>query len=309
MRKKISVIIPTYNEEENIIPLYEAVRKELVALREKYDYEIVFIDNHSQDGTQGKIRELCAMDNGVKAIFNTRNFGASASSYYGGLQTTGDCTIGMCADFQDPPEMIPKMIEAWENGSKIVCMVKTKSEENSIIRFLRTLYYKFLTSFSNIEIIEHFSQFGIWDKSVLELFHNWDTTGHFIRGMSADLGLSITTIPYTQPKRAKGKSHNNFFTLYNHAMQGITRHTKVALRGATFLGILLCGGSLLVGIVSLIAAWGLSFLAVAVFFLAGVQLFFIGMLGEYVLNIQHYVMKRPLVFEECRLNFEGEDSE
>ncbi|MDR0884032.1 MAG: glycosyltransferase family 2 protein [Oscillospiraceae bacterium] len=315
--KKISILIPTYNEADNLSLLYDVVRAQLLALADRYDYEIVFIDNKSTDGTRAIIRQLCAKDERVKAIFNARNFGSGVSSYYGSLQTTGDCTIGMCADFQDPPEYIPQMIEAWEQGSKIVCMVKTQSREHKGLRFVRTLYYKVLNRFSDVALIEHFSSFGLWDKSVMDIGRRWGERVPFLRGMTAEAGYGITILPYTQQKRRKGKSSYRFFKLYDDAMVGITRYTKVGLRLATLLGVLLSGVSALIAVVLLIvklasgdaSPLGLGALGLGLFFLGGVQLFFMGMLGEYILSIQRYSMNRPLVFEEERINFDEKAGE
>jgi len=301
--KTISIVIPTFNEEENVQPICAAVQEQMEALRDRYTYEIIFIDNRSLDGTREKIMELCAGDKRVKAIFNTRNFGASNSSYYGALQTTGDCTIGMCADFQDPPELLPRMVEAWEQGHRIVSMVKTRSLENPLMRAFRTLYYKFIHRLSGIEIIEHFTSFGLYDRSVLDVGRGWDDPEPFPRGMVAEYGHDIVTIPYTQPKRRAGKSKNNFFALYDYAMLGITRYTKLGARLATFFGLLVAGASCAAALACLFARRE-ALLTLGLYFLGGTQMFFLGLLGEYVVGIHRRGMKRPLVFEERRVNFD-----
>jgi len=301
--KTISISIPTYNEEENVLPLYEALREQLASLEEKYDYEIVFIDNKSTDRTREKIRQLCERDTRVKAIFNTRNFGQNHSSFYGALQTTGDCTICMNADFQDPPVLLPRIVEAWEQGYKIVCMVKTESRENPLVRAMRTAYYKTLRKLSGIDIIEHFTSFGLYDKSVLDVARRLNDPDPFPRGMAAEISLGVTTIPYTQEKRRAGKSSNNLFTLYDLAMLGFVTYTKVIPRLAVLLGGTIAGASFIGALVCLIFGKWTALAFLGLFVLGGVQLIFLGLLGEYIINIQRRSMKRPLVFEEYRLNF------
>jgi len=308
--KTISISVPTYNEEDNVLPLYGVLREQLAALEGRYDYEIVFIDNKSTDGTREKLLELCQRDARVKAIFNTRNFGQNNSSYYGFLQTTGDCTIAMNADFQDPPELLPRMVEAWEQGHKMVCMVKTESRENPFSRGLRTIFYKAMHKMSSIELLEHFTSFGLYDRDVREAMRALDDPAPFPRGITAELGFDRVTIPYTQAKRRAGRSSYGYAALYDFAMLGVTTYTKAGPRLATFLGLLVSGASFVIALIYLIlklANWdaypmGLGALAIGLFFLGGVQLFFLGLLGEYVVNIQRRGMKRPLVIEERRVN-------
>lgn len=232
--KKISIMIPCYNEEENVVPISEAVINELGKSLPEYDYEILFIDNDSKDNTRPLLREICKNNPKIKAIFNAKNFGQFNSPYYGMLQTTGDCTICMCCDFQDPIEMIPKLVHEWENGYKIVCAIKTTSKENKIIRFLRTCYYKLIKKMSDVEQIEHFTGFGLYDKSFIEVLRNLKDPTPFLRGIVAELGYRRKDIPYEQAKRRAGKTHNNFYTLYDAAMLSFTSYTKIGLRLATF---------------------------------------------------------------------------
>ena len=312
-KKKISVLIPCFNEEENVVPICHAIKDELAKSLPQYDYEIVFIDNDSQDKTRELLEGLCAEDKKVKAIFNAKNFGQFNSPYYGMLQTTGDCTISMCCDFQDPVEMIPKLVAEWENGYRIVCAIKTTSKENKIMRFFRSCYYKIIKKMSNVDQIEHFTGFGLYDKSFIEVLRNLDDPTPFLRGIVAELGYKRKEIPYEQAKRRAGKTHNNFYTLYDAAMLSFTSYTKVGLRIATICGILMSVISGLIGLVYLIlklAMWdsfpmGTAPILIGMFFLGSLQLFFIGFLGEYVLNINTRVMKRPLVIEEKRLNFDN----
>ena len=315
--KKISIMIPCYNEEENVVPISEAVVRELTDSLPEYDYEILFIDNDSKDNTRPLLREICKNNPKIKAIFNVKNFGQFNSPYYGMLQTTGDCTICMCCDFQDPVEMIPKLVHEWENGYKIVCAIKTTSKENKIMRFLRTCYYKLIRKMSDVEQIEHFTGFGLYDKSFIEVLRNLKDPSPFLRGIVAELGYRRKDIPYEPAKRRAGKTHNNFYTLYDAAMLSFTSYTKIGLRLATFCGIGVGFVSFLVGMVYLILKlimWdnfpmGMAPVLIGMCFLGSVQLFFIGLLGEYVLNINTRVMNRPLVIEEERLNFNNSDVE
>lgn len=313
-KKTISVMIPCYNEEENARPIYEAVRDELQRSCPNYDYEILFIDNKSQDRTRAILREICAEDRHVKAIFNSKNFGQFNSPYHAICQTSGDCTITMCADFQDPVEMIPKFVAAWEEGYKIVIGKKTRSRENPVMYFLRGCYYKIIKKMSSVEMIEQFTGFGLYDKSFVETLRQLHDPTPFIRGIVAELGPERMEIEYEQPQRRAGKTHNNFYTLFDAAMLSFTSYTKVGMRVAEFAGFGIALVSFLIGLFYLIAklvAWD-SFAAgyaptmIAVFFMGGVQLAFLGFLGEYIMAMNTRIMNRPLVIEEERLNFDEE---
>ena len=308
--KKISVLVPTYNESENVIPLSEAIVGEFNKLPQ-YDYEIIFIDNDSKDDTRSKIRQLNKDNRRIKAIFNAKNFGQMNSPYYGLLQTTGDCAILMCADFQDPVEMIPTLIEKWEEGYKIVSCIKTSSEENKLIRFARTCYYKTVKKFSDVEQIEHYTGFGLYDRSFLEVLRNLNDPTPFLRGIVAELGYKRIDIPYEQKKRRAGKSKNNFFTLYDLAMLSFTSYTKIGLRLATFLGLLVAFASFAIAIFYLVYKliyWdrfnvGSAPMVIGMFFLGGTQMIFLGLIGEYILSMNKRIMNRPLVVEEERIGF------
>lgn len=312
--KKISVVVPCYNEEENVENICIAITNELEKLS-NYDYELIFIDNDSKDKTRKIIEKQCNSNKKVKAIFNARNFGQFNSPYYAMLNSTGDCTILICADFQDPIEMIPQFIKEWENGYKIVIGIKEASQESKIMYFLRSCYYKLIKKFSNTEQIEHFTGFGLYDKKFMDVLRNLDDTTPYLRGIVAELGFKRKEIPYKQPKRKAGKTHNNFYTLYDVAMLGLTSYTKVGLRLATFFGMIVGALSFIVGIIYLVLKliyWdrfvaGMTPMLIGIFFLGALQLFFIGFLGEYILSINQRLMKRPLVVEEKRINFEDED--
>lgn len=308
----ISIMIPCYNEEENVLPIYEAVRAEMQRSLPQYNYEILFIDNKSQDRTRSLIRDICAKDKQVRAIFNTKNFGQFNSPYYGLIHTSGDCTIPLCADFQDPVEMIPKLVAEWENGYKIVIAKKTSSKENRQIYFLRSCYYKIIRKISNVEMIEQFTGFGLYDKSFIQTLRSLHDPTPFIRGIVAELGPERKEIEYEQPLRRAGKTHNNWYTLFDAAMLSFTSYTKVGMRIAEFFGFAVALISLLLGLFYLIAklvSWN-SFAAgyaptmIAVFFMGGIQLTFLGFLGEYIMAMNTRIMNRPLVVEEERLNFD-----
>lgn len=308
--KIISVMIPTFNEVENVEAIANAVVQEIEKL-EKYDYEILFIDNNSTDGTRDVLRKICAENTKIKAIFNSRNFGQNNSPYYGLQQTTGDCAIAMSADFQDPVEMIPRFVREWEMGYQVVTAVKTASKESSVIRFSRTIYYRMLKKLSDTEIIEHFTGFGLYDRSFLEFIRSLDDPMPFMRGVVAEFGGKRKMIPFEQPKRRAGKSHNNFFSLYDIAMLSFTSYTSFGLRIATFFGGFIGLCAFIMGIVYLIlklVKWdtfdmGIAPMVIGLFFLGGVQLIFLGLMGEYLIAINQRVRNRPLVIEAERINF------
>ena len=310
-------MIPCYNEEGNVRQIYEAVSNEIRTSLPDYDYEILFIDNKSMDHTRDILRDICAKDPGVKAIFNMKNFGQFSSPYYGLMQTTGDCTIFMCADFQDPVELIPTMVHEWENGHRVVCMVKQTSKESKLMYFIRGIYYKLIRKMSDSPQIEHFTGFGLYDRSFMDILRSIKDPTPFLRGVVAEYAPDHLEIPYEQQLRREGKSHNNFYSLFDAAMLSFTSYTKIGMRMAEFVGFFVAVLSFLIGMFYLIAKllyWD-SFVAgyaptmIAIFFMGGVQLAFMGFLGEYILSINERVKNRPLVIEECRLNFDVEATE
>lgn len=309
--KKISVLIPCFNEEENVVPMSEAIVNLFTTELTNYDYELLFIDNHSTDNTKALLREICAKNEHIKAIFNAKNFGQFNSPYYGILQTTGDCTISMVCDFQDPIELIPQYIREWENGYKIVIGIKNSSKENPIMYKLRSIYYKVIKKFSNVEQIEHFTGSGLYDREFVEVLRNLKDPTPFLRGIVAELGFERKEIPYEQPQRRAGKTHNNLYTLYDAAMLSFTSYTKIGLRLATFMGAGISVLSIIVALVYLVLKliyWnrfdaGMAPIVIGMFFLGAVELFFLGFIGEYILSINQRIMNRPLVIEEERINF------
>ena len=311
-RKTVSVMIPCYNEEENAEAIYTAVRDELLKLKDKYDYEILFIDNKSTDNTRNIIRELCREDPKVKAIFNIKNFGQFNSPYYGLTQSDGDCTIPLCADFQDPIELIPDMVHKWEEGHKVICMIKSRSKENKLIYLLRSIYYWLVHKMGNVKQIKQFTGFGLYDRSFIDILRRLDDPTPFYRGIVAEYAPDHLEIEYEQQKRRAGKSSNNFMTLFDAAMLSLTSYTKGILRVATFGGFIMAILSLVVAIVYLVmklTRWydfpvGQAPMVIGVYFIGSVQLFFLGFLGEYVMSINQRVIDRPLVIEEERINFD-----
>lgn len=309
--KKISLLVPTYNEEENVVPLSSEIINIFDKKLSEYDYEIIFIDNASKDNTRELLKELCDKNRRIKAIFNAKNFGQFNSPYYGLCQTTGDATILLCADFQDPIEMIPKFVQAWEEGNKIVIGIKTSSKENRVMYFLRSVYYRTIKKMSNVEQIEHFTGFGLYDKSFINVLRELNDPTPFLRGIVAELGFARKDIPYEQAKRRAGKTSNNLYRLYDAAMLSFTSYTKIGLRLATMGGFILSGLSIIIAFIYLILklvfwnsfAMGMAPILIGVFVFGSLQLFFIGLVGEYILNINTRIMNRPLVIEERRINF------
>ena len=315
--KKISILIPCYNEEENVVPMSEAIINLFENELSRYDYELLFIDNDSKDETRTLLREICSGNEHIKAIFNAKNFGQFNSPYYGILQTTGDCTISMVCDFQDPIELIPQYIREWENGYKIVIGIKQTSKESPIMYRLRSIYYKMIKKFSNVEQIEHFTGSGLYDKEFVDVLRNLKDPTPFLRGIVAELGYKRKEIPYEQPQRRAGKTHNNFYTLYDAAMLSFTSYTKIGLRLATFMGVGIGIVSAIMGLVYLVMklvywnrfAAGTAPMLIGIFFLGAIQLFFLGFMGEYILSMNQRIMNRPLVIEEERINFKDAHEE
>ena len=306
-RKRISILVPTYNEEGNVVPLCERIVAVMEERLPQYDFDVLFIDNDSRDGTRAQLRALCARYKNVRAIFNARNFGQFLSPYYGICQTTGDCTIPLCADFQDPVELIPQLVAEWERGAAVVCAVKTASRENKLMRLMRTVYYKLMRRWSSVRQIPHFTGFGLYDRRFVAVMRALDDPTPFLRGVVAELGFRVVTVPYVQARRRAGRSHNTFKTLYDAAMQSLTTYTKAPIRLVTLFGALLVAAGVLLGAVYLflpprVALWWLLPLLLV---LSGTQLAAMGLLGEYLLTLRAKLLRRPLVVEECRVDFGG----
>jgi glycosyltransferase involved in cell wall biosynthesis len=311
--KRISIVTPCYNEEENVGLLYEKV-KEVMGKLENYSYEHIFIDNASEDKTVAILKEIAARDKKVKIIINARNFGHIRSPYYALLQATGDAVILIVADLQDPPELIPIFIKKWEEGYKIAIGVKTNSEEAAIFFAIRKMYYNLVSKLSEIKLVKNFTGFGLYDKKVIEILRTLHDPYPYFRGLICDIGFERAEIPYIQPVRKRGFTKNNFYSLYDIGMLGITNHSRVPLRVAAMLGFAMAMLSLLVALgyfVYKLIYWssfdlGMAPIVIGFFFFASVQLFFLGIMGEYIGSIHTKVLKRPLVIEKERVNFEEE---
>lgn len=309
--KTVSIVVACYNEEGNVEPLADKIREIFENQLKEYRYQLLFIDNDSTDRTRPLLEKLCREDpEHVCAIFNVHNFGSIRSSTYGLLQATGDCVVRMCADFQDPPELVVDFVREWEAGYKIVLAIKEGSKENKLMYAIRVLYYKIIRKITDINHIDNFVGYGLYDRDFIEILRELNDPMPYLRGIVAELGYKYKPIYYVQPKRRSGKSKFNFYRLYDYAMLGITSYSKVPLRLATFAGAGVAGLSFLMGIIYLIMKlvnWysfdgGIAPLLIGMFFLGAVQLLFIGIIGEYILNINTRVLNRPLVVEEKRIN-------
>lgn len=308
--KKISIVTSCYNEEENVELLYKQI-KEVMATLKEYTYELIYIDNHSADKTVSILRKIAKSDKSIKVIINTRNFGHIRSPYHGILQSSGDMVVYVASDLQDPPSLIPEFIHRWEDGYKVVMGVKTSSKENNIFFLIRTFYYRLLQRLSDIRLVENATGFGLYDREVIEKLRSLNDPYPYFRGLVADLGYEIATVPFVQPPRKHGITKNNFYTLFDMAMLGFTNHSKVPLRMATMLGFVTAVLSALIGLfyfVYKLINWqnfslGLAPLSVGLFFFSSVQLIFLGVIGEYIGAIYTQVLKRPLVVEQERINF------
>jgi glycosyltransferase involved in cell wall biosynthesis len=306
----ISIVTPTYNEIENIELLLNQIRL-VVDKIDRYIFNILIIDNCSTDGTQDKIRELASKDSRIKAIFNARNFGHIRSPYYGILQSHGVATIYLASDFQDPPDLIPQFIEEWEKGWMLVMAIKPVSKSGPLINFIRKSCYKFINTITEIEIIRDSTGFGLYDKKILDKLREINDPYPFLRGLICELGYPIKTISFVQPQRLSGRSKNNLYTLFDIAMLGMVSHSKVPIRFATLVGFFLGSTSMFVALyyfVMKIVFWneyplGIAPAIIGLFFLFGVLLLFIGILGEYVGSIHTYIQNRPIVVEKERVNF------
>ena len=310
--KKISIMTACYNEEENVVQLTDAVRKIMGEELPAYDYEHVFIDNCSEDNTLALLKEICAKDPHVKVIENARNFGHIRSPFHGLLQTEGDCTISMAADFQEPPALIPTFVKKWEEGFKVVCAVKTTSKENKMMFGIRKFYYNIVKKMSEVDSIDNFTGFGLYDKQVIAALRLMEDPYPYFRGLICEIGFKRAIVEFNQPKRERGKTHNSFYTLFDMAMLGITANSKVPLRLATITGFVFSVFSLGVAILYFVLklifwnsmSMGMAPIVIGMFFFFSVQLFFTGLLGEYIAQILTKVTNRPRVIESERINFE-----
>ncbi|MFA6584220.1 MAG: glycosyltransferase family 2 protein [Elusimicrobiaceae bacterium] len=311
--KTISVVSGTYNEEENALEFYTRVKRVFEALPQ-YRYEHIFIDNASTDNTVKILKEIARKDPRVKIIVNTRNFGHIRSPSYAIMQAQGDAVISLVSDLQDPPELIPEFLKNWEEGFKVVCGVKKASEEGGLMFFVRRMYYRLINRLSNVPQIENFTGFGLYDKRVIEILREINDPYPYFRGLIAEIGFTPAFIEYEQPARKFGITKNNFYTLYDMAMLGITNYSRVPLRLAVFVGFVTAGMSLLIALAYLVyklVFWysfsvGMAPVVIGIFFFSSVQLIFVGIIGEYIGEIHTQVLRRPLVVERERVNFDTE---
>lgn len=303
----MGLVLPCYNEEGNVEELYERLAKVFDCLPQ-YTFELLFIDNASSDRTVEKIKSLMARDRRVKLIVNARNFGHVRSPFHALLESSGDCVIAMSTDLQDPPELIPEFLAQWERGAAMVLGKKKASQESWIFFMVRGIYYRIARTMADVALLEHVTGFGLYDRRVVEIMRGFNDPYPYGRGMIAEIGLPYVTIPYDQPLRKRGITKNNFYTLFDVAMLGFTSHSKVPLRVATIAGFLLSAISLLLAISFLILKltfWkslpaGYAPAVIGIFFLGSVQIFLIGLVGEYVGAVLTQVRKRPLVVEASR---------
>lgn len=310
--KKISVSIPCWAEEKSVRQMYERLTKVFREQLPQYDYEIIYVDDYSPDNTREEIRKLCAENRRVKAVFNVKNFGFNRNVFAALQYGTGDATFMLFGDLQDPPEILPQMVAEWEKGKKVIVGQKTKSQEPHLMYALRTIYYNVIGKLSDSRQIQHFNGFGLYDKAFVDVMRQIDDPNPYLKGLVAEFGMDISIIQYEQSESLRGKSGFNFMKYYDVAMLGITSYTKILMRVATFLGAALgvfsCFLAMFVLITKLLAwdlySYGTASILIGVFFIGAVQLFFMGILGEYILSINTRSMRRPLVVVGESLNFD-----
>lgn len=315
--KKISVVIPCWSEEKSVRLMYDRLKTVFDNQLSNYDYEIIFVDDHSPDNTWKEIENICKLDKKVKGILNAKNFGFIRNVFFTLKQGTGDATFMLFGDLQDPPELLPDFVKKWEEGYKVVIGQKVKSEESKVLYFWRSVYYKFIGSLSSTKQIQHFNGYGLYDKNFIDTINNIDDPIPYLKGIVAEFSMNPYIIQYEQSESNRGRSGSNFFKNYDLAMLGITSYTKTLMRMATFVGGILGIFSLLFAIfifINKLLNWneypvGTASIIIGIFFIGAVQLFFIGILGEYILSINTRVLKRPLVVVEKKLNFDDINEE
>lgn len=312
--KTISVTIPCWSEEKSVRQMYDRLTKVFREQLPQYDYEIIYVDDYSPDHTRDEIRKLCAEDKRVKAVFNARNFGFNRNVFATMLYGKGDATFLIFGDLQDPPELLPVLVKKWEQGHKVVVGQKSRSEESKLMYSLRTVYYKLIGCLSDSKQIQHFNGFGLYDKAFIDVMRQIDDPNPYLKGLVSEFGMSICVVPYEQAESMRGKSGFNFLKYYDVAMLGITSYTKILMRIATFVGAVLGMISVFLALfvfINKLLNWdaypiGTASILIGVFFIGAVQLFFIGILGEYILSINTRSMRRPLVVVGEKINFEPE---
>lgn len=312
MAKLISIVTPCYNEEENVEELYRRIVDVMSKL--PYEYEHICIDNCSTDSTVKKLKEIAARDKRVKLILNVRNFGHIRSPYYALLQSSGDACVMIASDLQDPPEIIEDFLKKWEEGFKTVLAVKPESQESSLMFLIRKSYYRFISRISEVPLVKNATGAGLFDRAVIDILRKLQDPYPYFRGLLCEIGYPIATVPFKQPRRQRGITKNNFYTLYDIAMLGITNHSKVPLRIMAMGGFVLSILSLLTAMGFLLAKlifWdsfqmGIAPILIGIFFFGAIQTFFIGLLGEYIGSIHTHIRNMPLVIEAERINFDAQ---
>ncbi|MFA9463376.1 MAG: glycosyltransferase family 2 protein [Velocimicrobium sp.] len=311
--KKISIVVPCYNEEKSVHTMHSVITKLFQEELRKYDYELIFCDDYSTDKTRDELKQICTKDKKVKAILNSKNFGFNRNVFYGLTQGTGDVVFLVFGDLQDPPELLPEFVKRWEEGYKVIIGQKSHSDENKFVYFCRTVFYKVMDKLSLVKQTEHFNGFGLYDKMFIDVLRGIDDPNPYLKGIVGEFGMHQYILKYNQHESARGKSNFNFSKYYDVAMLGITSYTKSLMRLATFVGGLLGILSTIFAIIIFIcklADWngfpaGLPSIIIGVFFIGAVELFFMGILGEYILSINTRMLKRPLVVPEEKLNFQN----
>lgn len=307
-RITVGIVLPCYNEAENIPELHRRLAAVCDSLP-RFEFRFLFIDNASTDDSVAVLRGLMAHDSRIRAIVNARNFGHIRSPFHGILQAEGDCVIQMCTDLQDPPELIPLFLEAWERGASIAVGQKKTSRESRAFWILRSIYYKIARAIAEVDLLEHVTGFGLYDRRAIEIMRGYNDPYPYLRGMVVDIGLPYTVIPYDQPLRTRGITKNDFLTLFDMAMLGFTSHSRLPLRAATLLGFSMSALSLVIALGFLVLKcllWdafpaGYAPAVIGIFFVGSLQIFLVGLLGEYVGAILTHVRQRPLVVERERL--------
>jgi polyisoprenyl-phosphate glycosyltransferase len=309
--RTVTILTPCYNEADNVEALYEKVRSVFAPLAD-YRYEHLFIDNASTDRTVEILRGLASRDRNVKVIVNTRNFGHIRSPIHALLQCRTDAVVIMAADFQDPPDLVPALLEKWGEGYKVVLAIKAAAEESAAMFAIRRIGYRIVDTLSEVKQVRNNTGFGLYDKAFISVLRRLPDPYPYFRGIVAELGFKYATVPYTQPRRARGLTKNNLYMLYDLGVQGIVNHSKIPLRIAAIAGFIssvISLGAAVVYFAMKMIYWydlpiGVAPVIIGLFCVASVQLFFLGVLGEYVGSIYTQVRNRPLVVEQERINFD-----
>jgi len=313
--KKISIVVPCYNEEKSVHTMHEIITNLFKNELSNYDYELIFNDDYSTDNTREELKKICKSDKKVKAVLNAKNFGFNRNVFYSLTQASGDAVFMIFGDLQDPPELLPQFIEKWNDGYKVIIGQKLQSNENKFVYALRTLFYKTMDKLSSVKQIQHFNGYGLYDKMFIEAIKQIHDPNPYLKGIVGEFGMQLYVLNYEQRESNRGKSNFNFSKYYDVAMLGITSYTKTLMRIATFIGSVLGLASIIIAIyvfINKLINWnsypiGIPTIIIGIFLIGAIQLFFIGILGEYILSINTRTLKRPIVIPEVKLNFDKEE--